>query len=47
MDIVECSICHRQFNNTDDTGVCPNGHQNAWAADEDEYGSDYLRGVTG
>lgn len=46
MDIVECSSCRRMFNDADGTRVCPNGHENDWAADEDEYGDDYVRKVT-
>jgi hypothetical protein len=25
------------FDDIDNTGVCPNGHENAWTADDDEY----------
>lgn len=37
MDVIECSTCHRMFPNTDNTGVCPEGHENNWAAEDDEY----------
>jgi hypothetical protein len=28
-DFIECSTCGRWFNNTDDSRVCPQGHENA------------------
>lgn len=34
MDLIECRTCYRMFPNTDDTGVCPVGHENDWATDE-------------
>lgn len=33
MNLRECSTCFRMWNDTDNTGVCPNGHEPAEAAD--------------
>lgn len=35
MDVIECATCGRWFNNTDNTRVCPNGHENDATDDED------------
>lgn len=44
-EIVECHTCKRMFTDTDGTRVCPRGHENAWATDDDEH-EEHLRGVT-
>jgi len=47
MDLIECSTCLRMFANDKGSGVCPAGHHNAWA-DEDEMDRlDYLGKVQG
>lgn len=45
-EIVECTTCMAMFRDTNGTRICPRGHENNWANDEDEYGNDYLRKVT-
>ncbi|MHA0288300.1 hypothetical protein ACXYX3_17845 [Mycobacterium sp. C3-094] len=44
-DYIECNTCRRMFPDTDGTRVCPSGHENAWATDEDEH-TEHLNGVT-
>lgn len=45
-DIVECASCKRMFPDTVGTRVCPDGHENPWADDDDDYGDEYLKRVT-
>lgn len=51
MRIVECATCFTMFRDNDDTaGVCPQGHENHWADDDDRddgYGYGYLSKVVG
>lgn len=44
-EIVECTTCMRMFRDTKGDRVCPDGHENNWATDEDEL-TEHLRGVT-
>lgn len=36
MDVIFCRPCDRHFNDRDNTGVCPQGHETR-VPDDDEY----------
>lgn len=35
-DLIECPTCRRMFPDTDDTGVCPQGHETRGLVDHDD-----------
>lgn len=44
MTFTECPTCERIWNDTDDTGVCPQGHETR--ADDEAEHQEHLRGLT-
>lgn len=48
MNITECPTCQRMWNDTDNTGVCPNGHETRFITedDDDDEVQEHLRKVT-